>query len=245
MQFSIREKDDSGRLVVVYTSSSSTSSEKGLEPREQVNSELVPTQRRRVDWRHLLNNIFLPAGYPTTVSPDYLQYQIYNALQAFCSSLASLLASRAVLQGHGVGNASASATHAILLTVLQDVFSRLTTIVAGYHLGTSLYPEAKTYRLLADVFNDVAIVLDMLSPHLADVAFSIRYPFFSPASDSYLRVVSLCLSGAFRALCGVVAGGSKAALTVHFANGTGDVGDLSAKDGSKETVLALLGMLVS
>lgn len=65
-----------------------------------------------------------------------------------------------------------------------------------------------------------------------------------------LRAVALCLSGVFRAVCGVVAGGSKAALTLHFAQpandkGTGDVGDLSAKDGSKETVLALLGMLVS
>jgi hypothetical protein len=65
-----------------------------------------------------------------------------------------------------------------------------------------------------------------------------------------LRAVALCMSGVFRAICGVVAGGSKAALTLHFAQpanekGTGDVGDLSAKDGSKETVLALLGMLVS
>ena len=65
-----------------------------------------------------------------------------------------------------------------------------------------------------------------------------------------LRAVALCLSGVFRAVCGVVAGGSKAALTLHFAQpandkGTGDVGDLSAKDCSKETVLALLVMLVS
>ena len=30
--------------------------------------------------------------------------------------------------GFGVGNASASATHALLLTVLQDAFSRLTSL---------------------------------------------------------------------------------------------------------------------
>ena len=67
------------------------------------------------------------------------------------------------------------------------------------------------------------------------------------AADGTLRIVALCLSGASRAVCGAVAGGSKAALTVHFASAgekPGDVGDLSAKDGSKETVLALLGMLV-
>ncbi|KAI8968807.1 vitamin B6 photo-protection and homoeostasis-domain-containing protein, partial [Trametes punicea] len=146
--------------------------------------------------------------------------------------------------GHGVGNASASATNAIFLTVLQDVLSRLTTVVAGYHLGTSLYPEAKTYRLLADILNDAAIISDTLSPHVAHVSF--RYPFVTQTEDSWLRVVALCMSGVFRALCGAVAGGSKAALTVHFATAgekPGDVGDVSAKDGSKETVLALLGML--
>ena len=45
-------------------------------------------------------------------------------------------------------------------------------IISGYYLGTSLYPEAKTYRLLADIFNDLAIVLDTLSPYLATIAFS-------------------------------------------------------------------------
>lgn len=31
------------------------------------------------------------------------------------------------LKGFGVGNASASATHALLMTVLQDVFGRMTS----------------------------------------------------------------------------------------------------------------------
>ncbi|KAI9061637.1 DUF647-domain-containing protein, partial [Trametes sanguinea] len=195
-------------------------------------------------WRRLLSDVFLPEGYPSTVSAGM---QSYTPRAVFgLSSLAGLFASRAVLQGHGVGNASASATNAIFLTVLQDVFSRVTTVIAGYYLGTSLYPEAKMYRLLADVLNDAAIVCDTLSPHLAHISLSLQYPFLTPASDSALRVVALCLSGAFRALCGAVAGGSKAALTVHFATAgekPGDVGDLSAKDGSKETVLALFGML--
>jgi hypothetical protein len=65
---------------------------------------------------------------------------------------------------------------------------------------------------------------------------------------SGIRITALCLSGSFRALCGLVAGGSKAAVTMHFASdsiiGSGDIGDLNAKDGSKETVLALVGLLV-
>ncbi|KAI0634737.1 DUF647-domain-containing protein [Trametes polyzona] len=237
--FSVIERDGSGRVIATYANGLSRHTA-SLEGRT-----LRPSGLRR-SWRRLLSDVFLPEGYPFTVSSDYLRYQILNALQAFCSSLASLFASRAVLQGYGVGNASASATNAILLTVVQDAFSRLTTIVAGYSLGTSLYPEAKRYRLLADFLNDAALISDTLSPHLSSFALTLSYPFIVPATDSPLRVVALCLSGGLRALCGAVAGGSKAALTVHFATSgerPGDVGDLSAKDGSKETVLSLLGML--
>ncbi|KAJ7096150.1 vitamin B6 photo-protection and homoeostasis-domain-containing protein [Mycena epipterygia] len=195
-----------------------------------------PTHIRVVEFA---TKVFLPAGYPASVSPDYRRYQIFNALQAFCSSLAGLISSRAILEGFGVGNAEASATHALLLTVLQDFFSRITTICAAYVVGPSLSPEAKTFRLLADVSNDAAIVLDTFSPLFISTAMPIRLP--------GLRIAALCLSGALRAMCGIAAGGSKAALTAHFAtptNGAGDIGDLSAKDSSKETVLALLGMLV-
>ena len=126
--------------------------------------------------------------------------------------------------------------------------SDLTAIVSAYYLGTSLFPEAKTWRLAADIFNDVSIVFDTLSPHLGSLELTYQYPFVYHGNGSSLRIASLCLSGAFRALCGVVAGGSKTALTVHFATSgriPGDIGDLNAKDASKETVLALLGMLVS
>jgi Vitamin B6 photo-protection and homoeostasis len=112
-------------------------------------------------------------------------------------------------------------------------------------LGTSLFPEAKMYRLLADFLNDLALIFDVLSPHLDELAAM----FTSYRLGSGLRITALCISGSLRALCGVVAGGSKAALTLHFAtsstNGPGDIGDLNAKDGSKETVLALLGLLAS
>ena len=83
------------------------------------------------------------------------------------------------------------------------------------------------YRFAADLFNDSAIILDSLSPML----------------PSNLRILSLCLSGALRALCGVCAGSAKATLSLHFAK-EGNVGELIAKDASQETVIGLLGMLV-
>ncbi|KAJ7199196.1 vitamin B6 photo-protection and homoeostasis-domain-containing protein [Mycena pura] len=239
----IVERDEGGRVH----SSEHGNGNGGNVLQRRAPSNPLPAHVRLVDFAA---KVFLPAGYPASVSPDYLRYaptsppplpkfmpayryQIFNALQAFCSALAGLLSSRALLEVFGVGDANASATHALLLSVLQDFFGRVTTICAAYALGSALAPEAKTFRLLADVANDGAIVLDTLTPLLL-------------AQLPGARVAALCLSGALRALCAIAAGGSKAALTMHFATpvkGTGDIGDLNAKDGSKETVLALLGML--
>ncbi|KAG6370895.1 vitamin B6 photo-protection and homoeostasis-domain-containing protein [Boletus reticuloceps] len=192
---------------------------------------------------HVLSELFLPAGYPSSVSPG--MYQIYNALQAFCNSLSGLLASRGALEGVGVGDASTSATHALLLTVLKDIFSRFTTILAAYYFGTSLYPETKTFRYLADVFNDAATVLDTIVPFIGSIDPS-RYWSALP-SGATLQIIALCLSSGMRSLCLLVAGGSKAALKNHFASplaGKGDVGEVSAKDESRETVVGLSGILL-
>lgn len=90
----------------------------------------------------------------------------------------------------------------------------------------------------------MAIVLDVMSPQLDKLVHALTGRDFG----SGIRIMALCLSGSFRALCGIVAGGSKAAVTMHFASdsiiGSGDIGDLNAKDTSKETVLGLVGLLV-
>ncbi|KAG0633374.1 vitamin B6 photo-protection and homoeostasis-domain-containing protein [Tuber brumale] len=149
-----------------------------------------------------------------------------DSLQAFSSSIASLLSSRAVLEGFGVGDANASATGALLLTIAQDCVSRLATILFAHRFGPALEAETKRYRLAADVFNDSAMILDCLSP----------------AFPRSVRILMLCCSGSLRAACGVAGGGSKASLSVHFAR-SGNVGELNAKDSSQETVIGLMGML--
>ncbi|KAI9801290.1 MAG: hypothetical protein M1833_002860 [Piccolia ochrophora] len=154
------------------------------------------------------------------------RYQIYDSVQAFTSSIAGLLSSRAVLQGFGVGDSNASPTTALLLSVFQESMGRIATIVFAHKLGTSLEPECKMYRLAADVFNDTSILLDCFSPILPKPA----------------RVVLLSCSSVLRALCGVAAGSSKASLSAHFAK-WGNLGELNAKDASQETIISLLGML--
>lgn len=217
-QLKIREVDGAGRQRSFYIAHGDESAI------DRVDTVPMPNE---VPMAYRLLAIFLPSGYPNSVSSDYTTYHIYNALQAFSSSIAGLLASRAVLQGLGVGDENASATDAMLLNVLQESMGRLATILFAHRVGSAIEAECKRYRLLADVLNDTAMVLDCLSPMLPKL---IRVPFLGASS-------------VFRSLCGVAGGSSKATLSAHFAKG-GNIGELSAKDSSQETVVSLLGMWV-
>lgn len=75
--------------------------------------------------RSLFCRIFLPTGYPQSVSPDYLNYQIFDTLQAFCSSMCGIISTKAVLKGYGVGDESSSVIAAALSWILTDGISSL------------------------------------------------------------------------------------------------------------------------
>ncbi|KAL7624122.1 hypothetical protein AAE478_005679 [Parahypoxylon ruwenzoriense] len=201
------------------------SDESGVLCRYKNGKAIAPKKNIR-SYVKLLIDIFLPAGYPNSVTPDYKPYQIYDSLQAFSSTIAGLLSSRAVLQGFGVGDSASTATAAVLLTVLQDSVGRGATIAFAHFCGRSIEPECKFYRFFADIVNDSALFLDLLSPALP------RYP----------KVLALCATGVLRALCGASGGAAKASLSAHFAK-NGNLAELNAKDGSQETVISLMGML--
>ncbi|OQV01338.1 hypothetical protein CLAIMM_06717 [Cladophialophora immunda] len=168
---------------------------------------------------------FLPAGYPSSVRPDYTPYQIYDSVQAFASTIAGLLASRAVFVGMGVGSEDASLVTTMLLYIAQETIGRVATILFAYQFSQKIEAEVKFYRFFADIVNDIAFILDCLSPGLPLLG----------------RICTLCVSNACRAVCGVSGGSSKAILSSHFAR-EGNIGELNAKDGSQETVVSLVGM---
>ncbi|KXT17603.1 hypothetical protein AC579_10133 [Pseudocercospora musae] len=218
----ITEYDEADTVTATYVQSQGKSqglSRVDVIPPKDLKSLADTAWNRAVD-------VFLPVGYPHSVSDDYLEYQIYDSLQAFSSSIAALLSSRAVLSSVGVGDSTASPTAAIILSIIQDSMGRMATILFAHRFGTSLEPECKMYRLLADVLNDAGFVLDCLSP-----------VFPKP-----IRVAVLSLSSVLRSLCGVAAGSSKASLSAHFAK-QGNLGELNAKDSSQETVISLVGMM--
>uniref|UniRef100_A0A2K6CJ12 RUS family member 1 n=1 Tax=Macaca nemestrina TaxID=9545 RepID=A0A2K6CJ12_MACNE len=96
-----------------------------------------------------LQAVFLPQGFPDSVSPDYLPYQLWDSVQAFASSLSGSLATQAVLLGIGVGNAKATVSAATATWLVKGE-------LRVFHYESLL--------LFADILNDVAMFLEIMAP---------------------------------------------------------------------------------
>ena len=83
------------------------------------------------------------------------------------------------------------------------------------------------WRFYADILNDLAISFDLIAP------------FFK-----HLLLPIACLSNLCRSIVGVAGGSTRAALTQHQAIAH-NMGDVSAKDGSQETLVNLLALVVN
>ncbi|KAM7386971.1 hypothetical protein PAMA_009553 [Pampus argenteus] len=174
----------------------------------------------------VFKSVFLPQGYPESVSEDYLQYQFWDTVQAFSSSLSGTLATQASLKGVGVGNQEATVAAATVTWLLRDGTGMMGRILFAWRKGSKLDSEAKKWRLFADVLNDIAMFMEILAP-------------FFPAFFTLI----VCTAGIFKSIVGVAGGATRAALTVHQAR-RDNMADISAKDGS-QTLVNLAGLLVS
>ena len=174
----------------------------------------------------LLKDVFLPQGYPDTVSSDYLTYQKWDTLQAFCSTLNNLLCTRALFEAVGVGKESVTPASAVVQWIFKDGTGMIGRILFAWFQGSALDSNAKTWRYVADILNDLAMLLELLSPFFPSI---------------FLPLV--CLAALFRSICGVCGGATRATFTLHQARNN-NMADVSAKDGSQETAVNLTGLVI-
>ncbi|KAK7208420.1 vitamin B6 photo-protection and homoeostasis-domain-containing protein [Myxozyma melibiosi] len=190
-----------------------------------------PSSSRVLRVLQFLISVFLPTGYPDSVTSDYVDYQIFDSIQAFASTIAALIGNRAVLTAVGVGDKNATSTSAMFITGLQETLGRLATISFAWKYGSTLEQECKKFRFVADLVYNAGVICDVCAPY------------FGVSRST--KIFFLCCSGVLKAVCGVMANGSRAALTQHFTDSErGSISDVSAKDASQETVISLMGMLV-
>ena len=89
-----------GLRKVIYNINNEDNTINTIEEREKLISlnPITTVFRILLFFKRLFITVFLPEGYPDTVSSDYLTYQIFDTLQALCSSITGLLATQAILQ---------------------------------------------------------------------------------------------------------------------------------------------------
>ncbi|CAD6210190.1 unnamed protein product [Miscanthus lutarioriparius] len=154
---------------------------------------------------------FVPEGFPGSVTPDYVPFQMWDTLQALLGAI-------------GVGEQSATVIGATFQWFLRDLTGMLGGILFTFYQGSNLDSNAKMWRLVADFMNDLGMLMDLLSP-------------LFPSS----LIVIMCLGSLSRSFTGVASGATRAALTQHFALAK-NAADISAKEGSQETLATMLGM---
>ncbi|KAK4030186.1 hypothetical protein OUZ56_023163 [Daphnia magna] len=184
--------------------------------------------------KHLFSSVFLPQGYPSSVSDDYLEYQIWDTIQAFASSLSGSLSTRAVLEGVGVGSSTSTPLAATLMWLIKDGTGMVGRILFAWCNGTKLDADSKKWRFFADLLNDCALSLELCAP----------YAVAAVGGSNGAMTGILCVSGVAKSIVGVAGGATRAALTQHQAR-QGNLADVSAKDGSQETLVNLAALITS
>lgn len=174
-----------------------------------------------------LTHIFLPAGYPDSVRPEYLRYQMWDCLQGLTSYLRGCLTTQALLKGAGVGVSEASSVAAALTWVLKDGVGMASSLFVAYLCSTSFEVNTKEWRLLADFLNNIGLFLNML---------------VSIFPSQFLLLG--CLSAICHSLCGLLAGATRARISAHFVIDKGSLADVTAKESTQETAVTLAGLLL-
>ncbi|KAJ4439571.1 hypothetical protein ANN_07698 [Periplaneta americana] len=155
--------------------------------------------------------VFLPQGYPDSVSDDYYRYQLWDTLQAFCSTITGTLTTQAIMKGVGVGDKAATPFAAAITWILKDGTGMAGRIIFAWIEGvynvrsdpyvcdrTRLDGDCKKWRLFADALNDSAMALELLLPMFMEYS-------------TYI----LCISTAMKSVVGVAGGATRAAITQH------------------------------
>ena len=144
----------------------------------------------------------LPSGFPHSVPPEYLDYQMANVIQDGCSYLRGVMSMSRVFEGLGVGNKAAGAAAAAVTIATRDGLSMAGSLAFSSYFKSFFNQNTKSWRLLADLLNNVALAIDVVAP-----AFP-RY-----------FVALLCISALLRACVGVAASSASVVIANHWESG--------------------------
>ncbi|CAF3673838.1 unnamed protein product [Rotaria sp. Silwood1] len=175
----------------------------------------------------LLRAVFYPDNYPLGVSSDYGIYQYYSIIQTGCIAISGALAFSALFRGMGVGQETSNHLAASIVWLLKDGAGMIGRIIFAWGFAVSLDADCKQWHFVGDILNDIACILDLITPHFR----------------SALLVIS-SISNICRAVTLVIHGSTRTVIFQHQARNN-NVADITAKFSSLETMVSLVALFIN
>ncbi|KAK4532309.1 hypothetical protein CCYA_CCYA11G3166 [Cyanidiococcus yangmingshanensis] len=113
--------------------------------------------------RNWLVHVYLPHGYPHTVTQDYLAFTWWRLLQNTAASIMGVFSTEALLLGLGLGK-NVSGTAQAVQWILKDGFGHAGKIAYAALAGKQFDIDPRSWRIMSDLLEDAAGVLEIITP---------------------------------------------------------------------------------
>ncbi|XP_031104189.1 protein root UVB sensitive 5 isoform X2 [Ipomoea triloba] len=177
----------------------------------------------------VIKDFVLPAGYPDTVSDDYLEYMLLQFPTNVTGWICHTLVTSSLLKAVGVGSFSgttAAASAAAIRWVSKDGIGALGRLFIGGKFGNLFDDDPKQWRMYADFIGSAGSIFDLSTP---------LYPaYFLPLAS---------LGNLAKAVARGLKDPSFRVIQNHFAL-SDNLGDVAAKEEVWEVAAELLGLAI-
>ncbi|KAK9291085.1 hypothetical protein L1049_009272 [Liquidambar formosana] len=179
----------------------------------------------------VVKDFILPAGFPGSVSDDYLEYLLLQFPTNVTAWICQTLVTSSLLKAVGIGSfsgttaaASAAASAAAIRWVSKDGIGAVGRLFIGGRFGNLFDDDPKQWRMYADIIGSAGSIFDLSTP---------LYPaYFLPLAS---------LGNLAKALARGLKDPSFRVIQNHFAI-SGNLGEVAAKEEVWEVAAQLLGL---
>ncbi|KAJ3693721.1 hypothetical protein LUZ60_009201 [Juncus effusus] len=178
---------------------------------------------------NFVKEFVLPAGYPGSVSDDYLEYMLLQFPTNVTGWICHTLVTSSLLKAVGVGNfsgSSAAASAAAIRWVSKDGIGAIGRFLIGGRFGTLFDDDPKKWRMYADFIGSAGSIFELSTP---------LYP------DYFLLLASV--GNLAKAVARGLKDPSFRVIQNHFAVSS-NLGEIAAKEEVWEVAAQIVGLIL-
>lgn len=221
----MRDNDKSIRLTITPTDNRSIR-EVTSSTQNQNNISTKPKDLLNVNifLQSVLQTLLLPIGYPESVCPEYIIFQIWDTSQEACGYFRGILNNQAWLTNLGVGNPDRTIVSSVILTMILDYANMVSgLVIAGSPSTIRMFvSNQKFWVMMKEYMNFASIIFTLLS---------LSFP--------HHMLFILIIGKVIDAGASVIDGACHSTLVTHIARNN-NFSDCNAKEKNQSRTLKLL-----